>query len=123
MKVLSPTVHGVLDYVVVLLFAAAPTVFGFTGVPATLSYVLAGVHLTMTLFTRFPMGLVKVVPFPVHGMVEVAVVVGLVAAPWLFGFNDVPAARNFYLGAAALIGVVVALTNYRGVTETRAAHA
>lgn len=123
MKILSPTVHGALDYVVVLLFALAPTLFGFTGVPATLSYVLAGVHLLMTLCTKFPMGVIKLVPFPIHGMVEVAVVLGLVAAPWLFGFSGVLVARNFYLGAAALIAVVVALTNYRGVTATENARA
>ncbi len=122
MKILSPTVHGALDYVVVLLFAVAPTVFGFTGVPATLAYVLAGVHLVMTLCTKFPLGIVKLVPFPIHGMVEVAVVFGLAAAPWLLGFADVLAARNFYLGAAALIAVVVVLTNYRGVPTTRTAH-
>ncbi len=123
MKLLSPSVHGVLDFVVVLLFALAPTVFGFSGLPATLSYALAGVHLLLTLCTAFPMGIVKLVPFPVHGMVEVAVVLALVAAPWVLGFADVIAARNFYLGAAALIAVVVALTNYRGVDATRAARA
>lgn len=121
MKILSPTVHGVLDYVVVLLFALAPTLFGFTGLPATVSYVLASVHLVMTLCTAFPLGIIKLVPFPLHGGIEVAVVLALAVIPWALGFADVPAARNFFLSAAALIALVVVLTNYRGATATSSA--
>jgi hypothetical protein len=31
MKILSASAHGVLDYVTVILFALAPTLFGLTG--------------------------------------------------------------------------------------------
>lgn len=119
LKVLSPRVHGFLDYVVVALFALAPTLFGFGGMPATVAYALAGIHFTLTVLTAFPMGLVKLVPFKVHGVLEAGAMLGILAAPWIFGFADVPAARNFYLGAGALIAGVVVLTNYQTTESER----
>jgi hypothetical protein len=113
LKVLSPSVHGVLDYAVVAGFAAAPAIFGFSRVPATLAWVLAGVHLLVTLATAFPLGAVKLIPFPVHGVLETVVAVGLLALPWIGGFAAETAARNFYIGAGVVVLVVVALTNYR----------
>jgi hypothetical protein len=119
MRLLSPTVHGYIDYFVVILFACAPMLFGFAGVPATLCYVLAAVHLTMTLLTAFPLGVLKVVPFPIHGAIEAVVVLALAVFPWLLGFAEVHAARNFFLFSAAAIAIVVALTNYRAAELPR----
>lgn len=119
LKVLSPRIHGVLDYAVVALFLLAPTVFGFGGVAATVSYGVAGIHCALTVLTAFPMGLVKAIPFKVHGVLEVGALLGIAVAPWLFGFADSAAARNFYLSAAALIAGVVVLTNYSTTESER----
>ena len=113
MNVLSPRVHGYVDYAVVALFALAPMLFGFGGLAATICYVLAVVHLGMTLLTAFPLGQVLVIPFPVHGALELAVAVALVLAPWLFGFQRVDEARWFYIAAGVAIGVVWLLTRYQ----------
>lgn len=118
MKVLNARVHGVLDYGVVALFALAPTLFGFEGTPEIACYVVAAVHLVMSLLTAYPLGILKLIPFPLHGRVEVVVVPSLVALPWLLGFSDVLAARNFFLAAAALIAVVVILTNYKSAADS-----
>ncbi len=66
MKVLSPTIHGILDYVVVIAFALAPALLGLSGLPAAISYSLAVVHLLLTLATAFPLGAVKLVPLPLQ---------------------------------------------------------
>ncbi|MGK4005052.1 hypothetical protein WMF31_20665 [Sorangium sp. So ce1036] len=113
MRILSPRAHGYLDYAVAALFLLAPSLFGFGGLPETLCYILGVVHVGMTLITAFPLGAAKLVPFPVHGALEAAVAVGLVAAPWLFGFDAVPAARNFYLATGVLIALVWLVTDYR----------
>ena len=70
MKIISPRMHGYLDYVTVVAFLLAPTLIGLTGLPAMLAYLLAGVHLLMTLLTEFPLGIVKLIPLPLHGWVE-----------------------------------------------------
>lgn len=114
MKIISPRAHGVLDYLVVILFLAAPGLFGFIGVPATVAYLLAAAHLLLTLATNFPLGVVKLIPLPVHGVVEISVAVVLLLLPWLAGFAGVPAERNFYLVMGVLIGASWLLTDYAG---------
>lgn len=118
MKVLNARVHGMLDYVIAALFALAPTLFGFEGTPQIVCYVVAAVHLTLSLFTAYPLSIAKLIPFPLHGKVEMVVVPSLVALPWLAGFSDVTPARNFFLAAAALIAVVALLTNYQSADAT-----
>src|SRR5450830_372738 len=81
---------------------------------AAVAWGLALVHLLMTLFTRFPLGLVKVIPFPIHGVVELVVGVVLVfAMPRLLGASLGSPARTFFIGAGAAILAVWALTRYR----------
>lgn len=122
MKVLNARVHGYIDFAVVALFLLAPSVFGFGGTAQIVSYVVAAVHLGLTLLTAYPFGLLKLVPFPVHGVIELIVIPSLVALPWVLGFSDVPAARNFFLAAAGLVALVVALTNYKAADANVPAH-
>ncbi len=112
MKLISPRFHGYLDFVVVALFALAPTLFGLTGVPMVLAYVLAAIHLTLTLTTAFPIGLLKLVPFPVHGWLELAVSLFLASAPWFLGFADQTNAKIFYVASGILIFGVFMTTDY-----------
>ncbi|MDQ3633678.1 MAG: hypothetical protein M3405_04110 [Acidobacteriota bacterium] len=113
MKILSPKIHGYLDFVVVIAFALAPTIFGLTGLAATLAYVLAVVHLALTLLTAFPLGVVGLVPFTIHGWIELLVSVGLVALPFIAGFSDIPVARNFYIVAGVVVFVTWLISNYK----------
>lgn len=124
MKILTPRVHGYLDFVVVVAFALAPSLFNFSSTPATVSYALSGVHLVLTLITAFPFGILKLVPFTVHGAIELIVTVALIAMPWLLGFASETPARNFYVGAAVVIFLVWLTTDYKGAeTGTRTAMA
>lgn len=112
MKVLTPRTHGILDYVTVIAFLLAPTIFNLSGMPATISYFLAAIHFALTFITAFPLGLIKAVPFRVHGMIEFAVSILLILLPWLLGFASVPVARNFYISAGIVIFFVWLITNY-----------
>ena len=121
-KVIAPRTHGVLDYLVVVLLALAPALFGFSGAPEVLARTLAGAYLFITLFTAFPLGVVKFIPFPVHGMIEAVAGVAALAAPWLFGFaDDQPAARNFFVFLGAMELIVFALTDWRAAQSAGAA--
>jgi hypothetical protein len=122
MKILSPRVHGYLDYMVVALLFLAPSLFGFTGIAATICYVLAPVQLVMSLLTAYPLGVAKMIPFPVHGGVELVTSIGLIAAPWLFGFSAFDAARNFFLVAGIGLGLVYLVTNYAAARTTTTTH-
>ena len=122
MKVLSPTIHGILDYIVVIAFALAPALLGLSGLPAAISYLLAVVHLLLTLATAFPLGAVKLVPLPLHGAIELVVSIALVALPWILRFTQDTVARDFYLGAGGLIFVVWLITDYSAADEHLTAH-
>jgi hypothetical protein len=112
MRILDARIHGVLDLIMVLMFVLGPLLFGLGGSPAAIAYTLAIVHLVMTLMTRFPMGRWKVIPFPLHGIVELIVGVALLILPSYAGYAPGSPARKFYLGMGAVILVVWALTAY-----------
>jgi len=113
MKILSPRAHGYLDLVFIAGFALAPAVLGFGSRAASLCYVLAALHTAITLLTAFPMGLLKMIPFPVHGGLEALMAPLLVAAPWLVGFSRVGPAKVFYIAAGITLAAVWLLTDYK----------
>jgi len=120
MKVLSPRAHAPIDYLLVALFGLAPTLFGFEGIASLISYVLAvGVMMT-SLLTRYPLGVFKVIPFPVHGYIELAAAPLLIAMPFLFGFEEREIARNFFMATGAAYAVVWLITDYKAAeTDVR----
>lgn len=108
---LSPSTHGIIDYVTVIAFALAPTLFQFGGVPAAVAYGLAGVHLIMTLATRFPMGMFEGIPLRAHGVVELVVSAALIILPWVAGFVQ-PGAQWFFPIMGMSIFVIWLLSDY-----------
>lgn len=122
MKILSPKIHGYIDYLTVAAFMLAPTVFMVEDVlPAvTGCYVVAGALLMTSLVTRYPLGALPVVPFTVHGALEFIIAPLLVAYPWIAGFSEVPGPRNFFIAAGAALFLVWLLTDYRAADRARA---
>jgi len=121
MKVLGAFSHGVIDYLMVILLAIGPGVAGFTGPQATICYALAVVHFLLTFITRSPLGVMKTLPFWLHGTVEIIVAVLLVILPWLAHFSAGAHSRNFFVAIGVLIAVIWALTDYRSGGRAAAA--
>ena len=114
MKIISPTLHGVLDYLTCALFAVAPSLFGFTGTYATVCYILAGGYLLITLLTNMPLGAIKTIPFWLHGRLEFISGLVLIVSPWLFGFaNNSDTARNFFVAMGVVFLLVFLCTQWR----------
>ncbi len=114
MNLLNARLHGFLDLTTVAVFLLAPFFFGLGGYVAAVAWGLAVVNLLITLLTRFPVGVVKVIPFPIHGLVELVVGVVLVLAmPRFLGASPGSPARTFFLGAGVVILVVWVLMSYR----------
>lgn len=112
MKRLAPRTHGILDYVVVAVFALAPTILGLTGIATVIAYGLAAAHLVLTVLTRFRRRTGEVLPVRLHAMIEFLVAAALIAVPWLlygaFGDRD----RAFFTVAGTVILVFWAFTKY-----------
>lgn len=112
MNILTRAQHAGVDILTVVVFALAPLVLGLEGSAATLAYILAGVHLLMTLLTAgLPGAPGNLVPLALHGLVEAVVGVALGLIGWL-AFDGTEQA--FYLVMAALILLVFAITPYSG---------
>ncbi|HLL76027.1 MAG TPA: SPW repeat protein [Pyrinomonadaceae bacterium] len=114
-KVIKPTPHAVVDYAMAGTLMAAPWLFGFSdNKTATANSVISGAAvLGLSLMTRYPLGAAKLVPFPVHGVVETLAAVMNTAAPWLMGFSRNKRATSTHVAAGLATLAVVALTDYR----------
>jgi hypothetical protein len=98
--------HGVAEYMVAAVFIAAPFLFDFDSNAATaLSIIIGVLVLAMAASTDAPTGLARVVPVEIHAVVDFALVVLLIAAPFLFGFQEEGGATAFFIivGVAHLL--------------------
>jgi hypothetical protein len=113
MKLLNPKTHGYIDYLAVMVFFLAPSVFGFSEQPTKISYAIGILHLMLTLATAFPLGIIKAIPFTVHGWIEFAMSLFLIALPWMADFTlDQSAQRFFVAFGLAYFGLWV-VTDYK----------
>ena len=117
MKPITATIHGYLDYLTVVVFLAAPKLLGLDGLPALLSWTLAGVHLALTLVTDFPLGWRPWLPFWIHGWVERIVGPALVLIAFLPNFSSSSLVFGFYLFMGLVIVAVGWLTDYSGAKQ------
>jgi hypothetical protein len=91
-------VHGLIEYVAAVLLIVAPFAFAFESDTATGISVAAGVVvLVVTASTAIPTGLVKSIPVQAHVMLDYVLALFLIAAPFLFGFDDDAATVLFLL--------------------------
>ena len=116
-KVITPRVHGILDYFGAASFALAPKLFSLSGLPAQLLYVLAGIGLVLAVTSQAPAGLIKVVPMRVHAMAEVVTAPVVIALPWLLGFAENPVARYVFIAAGGGLILFWLLTDYEGTSH------
>ena len=113
MRVIGAFAHGVIDYATVIFLAVGPSVAGFRGKQALFCYALAFVHFLLTIISRFPLGVSKSLPFPLHGAIEFVVAILLIALPWIGNFASGVRSRDFFVAIGALIFIIWLLTDYR----------
>ena len=114
MKILSSKMHGIIDYLLVIFLGASPAIFKMETPLCYIVYALGAVHLLLTILTNFELGIIKVIPFRIHGLIELVVAIGLGSlATWYrsagndFGFY-------YFIGLAVAILLVFNLTDFRG---------
>jgi hypothetical protein len=112
MKVLNSKMHGIIDYLVVLFLFSAPSLFNLPPKTAMFTYVLGCVHFLLTICTNFSVGLIKVIPFKLHGIVEVVVSVVLIFVAFGLGSMEGDLARNFYIGFGLVVFITWLITDY-----------
>ena len=114
-RILSPAIHGVLDYAAAAALIAAPFVLdlGATSPIALWLSGAGGIGLSgYSQLTDYSYAAVRLLPFNTHLALDLAAGATFVAAPFVFGWSGVTAWYYVVMGAG--VAVVVALSAHDG---------
>jgi hypothetical protein len=115
MKKFNSKTHSAIDYLMVIFLSLLPTLLGLPCPISTFTYVLGAVHLALTVLTDFRYGLIKIIPFRLHGWVEFVVAVALIASPLAlqpYTPSTYLIDRYFFSGVGVVVLVTWLATNY-----------
>ena len=107
MKIISPRLHGILDYALILFLYMSPVVFGL----ATYTYTLATLYLLLTIITSYSFGIFKLVPLKVHGIIDLVVGAGIIASSFIILQYD-ERAKAYYAPLGIMILIIALCTDY-----------
>jgi hypothetical protein len=90
MRFLPTSLHGAIDYLWGLALLASPWLFGFSDVPAAkwVAVVFGAGAIVYSAFTAYELGVLKILPMPLHLILDGLGGIVLAASPFLFGFAD-----------------------------------
>jgi hypothetical protein len=114
MKFISPTIHGLIDYLLVVFLLTSPASFGFTGLLAGFTYALGIIHLLFTACTNYKLGILKFIPLVAHSGIELMLGVLLIVLSYTLFSNDAEG-KLYYVILGTVILLTWLLTDYRGV--------
>lgn len=113
MNILTSKSHGVLDYIFSAFLLASPALFHMEGSVSNITYALGVAHLLITILTRFEVGIIKLIPFRIHGLIEIAVALLLVGLAFWFNSQQNDFGFYYYLAIAGIIMVVFVITDFK----------
>ena len=106
--------HAIADYAVGVTLIAVALIVGGTGAAVATGVVVGAVVLVVSMLTRYPLGVAKVLPFTVHSAGDYLAAALLVLAPFVLGFTDTDGGlAAFYIVAGLAVLAVSLVTNYQ----------
>jgi hypothetical protein len=115
MRFLPTRAHGIIDYVWGIALVLTPWLFGFaTGGAAQWTAIVFGLGaLLYSLLTDYELGLVRVLPMPLHLILDGIAGAVLAVSPWLFGFAGEAFWSHLLFGLFAVGASLVSRTESR----------
>jgi hypothetical protein len=109
MRFLPTSAHGVIDYIWGIALFASPWLFGFEDViAAKWVAILFGVGAILySLFTSYELGVLHIIPMPMHLVLDGAAGALLAASPFLLGFSDRVYGPHVAFGLVAIAASLV----------------
>ncbi|HEX2397812.1 MAG TPA: hypothetical protein VHI73_06710 [Solirubrobacteraceae bacterium] len=105
--------HGILEYVEVVVLIVAPFVLHFQAGAATGASIVIGVVLLFVVATTVgSTGLVSQVPIPVHVLLDYILAGVLVACPFIFGFSNETNPTAFFIALGIVHLLVTIATRF-----------
>jgi hypothetical protein len=113
-RLLRPGTHAVADYMAAITVLLTALVIDGPTSAKTFGVVIGVIYLIVSAMTRYPLGLVKVLPFPVHAAGDYVLGLALILGPFVGGFYDdnKGASIAYILSGVAVIGVSM-ITDYQ----------
>jgi predicted phage tail protein len=114
LKLVPAWLHGIGDYGAGIALLIVPLLVGGSDEAVYTGVVLGAVLLVVSLFTRYPLGAVKAVPFPVHSAGDYLGGILAILAPFVLGFSDSHTGLSvFYIVVGAVVIALSLVTNYQ----------
>ncbi len=111
-KPITPQVHGLLDYGLVAANSVVPGMLNMSTKAKALFRTVAVIQGGLGAVTDQPLGLQKIVPFPMHGLIDKASTPVYLVAPFLTGVIRERKARNWWLLVGVALIAVYNLTDW-----------
>ena len=111
MRIIPTRVHGVLDYLMGGLLMALPFMLGWNEPERTMMIILGAGTIGLSLFTRYELGAIKVIPMGFHLLADLFVAGFLIIAPFAYDRIDSSAGMiMMILGATEALVVLMSKT-------------
>jgi hypothetical protein len=108
MKFVTKQIHAYLDYPVAIALIALPFLLGLGGshpLALWLSVIVGIAAFILTLLTDHHLGVLRVIPYKIHLMVDFAVAIVFIIAPFALSFEGIDA-FYYWINGAAVLSVV-----------------
>ena len=113
-RLLPAWLHAVADYAVGSALVLAALIVGGTAGAVGTGVVVGATVLVVSMFTRYPLGVVKVLPFQVHSAGDYLAAALLLAAPFALNFRQSDGGLTaLYIVAGIAVLAVSLITNYQ----------
>src|SRR5947199_6858753 len=113
-KFLPAWFHAIADYAVATLLILVPAIAGGSNKAVATGIVVGAVVAVVSMLTKYPLGVVKVLPFTVHSAGDYLAAALLVLSPFALSFNNSDTGLTaFYIVAGIAVLAVSLITNYQ----------
>src|SRR4051794_4588745 len=113
-RLLPAWFHAIADYAVAALLILVPAIAGGSDKAVATGIVVGVVVAVVSMLTRYPLGVVKVLPFTIHSAGDYLAAALLLVAPFALSFNDSDTKLTvFYVAAGLAVLGVSLITNYQ----------
>jgi hypothetical protein len=121
MRFIPTKVHGVLDYLYVLILFFTPAIFHFStnGAPTLTMDVVSSTVLVYSTFTKYELGISKYLPMRTHLLLDIIIGVFLAASPWIFGFASYVYAPHLFFGLFAIVVAFLSKKSSQQIESSR----
>ena len=113
-RLLPAWFHAVADYAVGLGLIIIAIAVGGSGKAVAAGVVVGATVLVVSMFTRYPLGVAKVLPFTVHSAGDYLAAALLLLSPWVLNFHGTDGGLTaVYVVAGIAVLAVSLVTNYQ----------